>query len=54
MVKSVIWSDFAIRDLREIFVKQYRVIYKIEEKQIVIHGVIHMSQDFEALKKNYE
>jgi toxin ParE1/3/4 len=101
MVKPIIWSDFAIRDIREIyhyiradsifyadrlldeivskvetlppmpnrgrvtpefgdssireiFVKQYRVIYKIEEERIVIHGVIHMARDFEALKKNYD
>src|SRR5438876_10038097 len=98
MVKPIIWSDFAIRDvreiyqyiradsvfyadrlldeivnkaeslsplpnrgritpefndskIREIFVKQYRLIYKIEEKRIVIHGVIHMARDFDALSK---
>ena len=98
MVKPIIWSDFAIRDLREIyhyiradsvfyadrlldeivskaeslppmpnrgritpefgdtsireiFVKQYRVIYKVEEKRIVIHGVIHMARDFEVLTR---
>jgi len=98
MVKPIIWSDFAIRDIREIyhyiradsvfyadrlldeivtkvesipplpncgritpefgdssireiFVKQYRVIYKIEEKRIVIHGIIHMARDYETLSK---
>ncbi len=35
--------------IREIFVKQYRLIYKIEENRIVIHGVIHMARDLEAL-----
>ncbi|MFI5264358.1 MAG: type II toxin-antitoxin system RelE/ParE family toxin [Candidatus Kapaibacterium sp.] len=37
--------------IREIFVKQYRLIYEIEERRIVIHNIIHMARDYEAMLK---
>lgn len=41
--------ELDINNLREIFVKQYRIVYQIEEEQIVVHGVVHMARDFNAL-----
>jgi plasmid stabilization system protein ParE len=35
--------------IREIFIKQYRVIYKTTSDSITIHGVIHMARDFQTL-----
>ncbi len=33
--------EFGDKDVRELFVKEYRLMYKIEESNVVILGVIH-------------
>lgn len=36
-------------DIREIFVKEYRLIYSIKESRVVILGLIHGKRDLKAL-----
>jgi addiction module RelE/StbE family toxin len=36
-------------DIREIIVKEYRLIYSIEESRVVILGLIHGKRDLKAL-----
>ena len=35
-----------IEKYRETFIESFRLMYKVEEKQITILGVVHMSMDF--------
>ena len=36
-------------DVREVFVKKYRLIYKIKEDRVIILALIHGARDFAAL-----
>lgn len=36
-------------NIREIFIKEYRLIYRIEESRVVILGLIHGKRDLKAL-----
>ena len=36
-------------DIREIFVKSYRLIYKIKENEVIILALIHGARDLESL-----
>lgn len=38
-------------DIREIFIKQYRLIYRIEEERVTILGVIHGRRDLKSAWK---
>jgi toxin ParE1/3/4 len=48
-MRGRITPEFENPAIREIFVKQYRLIYQIEEKRIVIQGVVHMARDYQAM-----
>jgi toxin ParE1/3/4 len=41
--------EIAIPDIRELFVRDYRLIYQITEKEVRILGFIHGSRDLPAL-----
>jgi toxin ParE1/3/4 len=38
------------RNIREIFIRNYRLIYSIEESRIIILGIIHGKRDFRNIK----
>jgi plasmid stabilization system protein ParE len=38
--------------IRELFIKEYRLIYGIEESRVVILGVVHGKRDLKKLWKN--
>lgn len=40
--------------IREIFVNQYRIIYKIDDSQIMILGLVHGRRDLTALWEDKE
>ncbi len=41
--------ELANPDIRELFVKEYRLIYSIEESRVVVLGLIHGKRDLEKL-----
>lgn len=41
--------EFAIPDIRELFVRDYRLIYRVTEKEVQILGFIHGSRDLSSL-----
>ena len=41
--------EFNKADVRELFVKEHRLIYKVEEFRIVILGIIHGKRDLATL-----
>lgn len=41
--------ELASPDIRELFVKEYRLIYGIEESRVVILGLIHGKRDLKRL-----
>ncbi len=41
--------EFALPGIREIFVRNYRLIYREDEKEVLILGFIHGSRDLPAL-----
>ena len=43
--------EFSNITIRELFIKEYRLIYKIEESRILILGIIHGRRDLKALAK---
>ena len=43
--------EFSNTAVRELFIKEYRLIYKIEEPRIVILGIIHGKRDLKALSE---
>lgn len=49
-----IFPDLANKDIREIFVFSYRIIYQASPDKIMIFSIIHMSRDLspEAVLKN--
>jgi plasmid stabilization system protein ParE len=56
MAKQIVWPKEAINDenTREIFIGDYRLLYRIEGKQISIIAVVHGSSDLRKIlqKKN--
>ncbi|OGQ60563.1 MAG: plasmid stabilization protein [Deltaproteobacteria bacterium RIFCSPLOWO2_02_FULL_53_8] len=42
--------EFGDRGIRELIVKEYRLIYCIEETRVVILGVIHGKRDLQILR----
>lgn len=38
-------------DIRELFVREFRLIYSIEEKRVVILGIVHGKRDLKRLWK---
>lgn len=43
--------EFGVSGIRELFVKEYRLIYCIEETRVVMLGVIHGKRDLQRLRK---
>ena len=43
--------EFSNTSIRELFIREYRLIYKIEEPRIIILGIIHGRRDLGALAK---
>ena len=43
-----ITPEYREETLREVFVKQYRIIYEVTERSVIVHGVIHMARDLES------
>ncbi|MFI5263710.1 MAG: type II toxin-antitoxin system RelE/ParE family toxin [Candidatus Kapaibacterium sp.] len=41
--------EFEDPTLREIFISQYRLMYQVLQKEIIITAVIHMSRDLQNL-----
>lgn len=41
--------ELANPDIRELFVKEYRLIYSIEESRVVVLGLIHGKRDLKRL-----
>lgn len=41
--------EIANPDIRELFVKEYRLIYSIEESRVVVLGLIHGKRDLKRL-----
>jgi len=41
--------EIAMADIRELFIRDYRLIYRILDKEIRILGFIHGSRDLPAL-----
>ncbi len=41
--------EIGSKDIREVLVKSYRLIYKIEETSIVVLALIHGARDLDAL-----
>ena len=41
--------ELANPDIRELFVKEYRLIYSIEESRVVVLGLIHGKRDLKKL-----
>ncbi|MCL4497251.1 MAG: type II toxin-antitoxin system RelE/ParE family toxin [Deltaproteobacteria bacterium] len=46
--------EFSNTAVRELFIKEYRLIYKIKESRIVVLGIIHGKRDLKALSENGE
>lgn len=38
-------------NIRELFVKEYRLIYEVDPSRVVIYGLIHGRRDLKALKR---
>jgi len=43
--------EFSNTIVRELFIKEYRLIYKIEESRIVVLGIIHGKRDLKVLSE---
>ncbi|MHB1661108.1 MAG: type II toxin-antitoxin system RelE/ParE family toxin [bacterium] len=43
--------EFSNTSVRELFIKEYRLIYKTEESHILILGIIHGKRDFKVLSE---
>ena len=43
--------EFSNTAVRELFIKEYRLIYKIEESRIVVLGIIHGKRDLKVLSE---
>ncbi len=41
--------EFGRQDIRELFIKGYRLMYQIEESHVVILGLIHGRRDLKSL-----
>lgn len=41
--------EFSNPNIRELFVKEYRLIYSIEESRVIILGIIHGKRDLKSL-----
>jgi toxin ParE1/3/4 len=41
--------EFGLADIRELFVRNYRLIYRLTEKEVQVLGFIHGSRDLTAL-----
>jgi plasmid stabilization system protein ParE len=41
--------EFSNPNIRELFVKEYRLIYSIEESSVIILGIIHGKRDLKSL-----
>ena len=46
--------EFSNAAVRELFIKEYRLIYRIEEFRIVVLGIIHGKRDLKALSEKGE
>ena len=46
--------EFGDPNIRELFVKEYRLIYSIEEDRIVLLGLVHGKRDLKTLWVNYK
>ena len=46
--------EFSNAAVRELFIKEYRLIYKIKESRIVVLGIIHGKRDLKALSEKGE
>lgn len=41
--------EFAVPNIRELFIREYRLIYGIEEQRIIVLGIIHGKRDLKKL-----
>ena len=46
--------EFSNATVRELFIKEYRLIYRIEESRIIVLGIIHGKRDLKALSEKGE
>ena len=46
--------EFSNTAVRELFIEEYRLIYRIEESRIVVLGIIHGKRDLKALSEKNE
>ncbi len=46
--------EFSNAAVRELFIKEYRLIYRTEESRIVVLGIIHGKRDLKALSEKDE
>ena len=48
-LRGRIVPEFADRTIRELFVREYRLIYTVEESRVVILGLIHGRRELKRL-----
>ncbi|MBM4167492.1 MAG: type II toxin-antitoxin system RelE/ParE family toxin [Ignavibacteria bacterium] len=51
-LRGRIVPEFSTPNIKELFVKEYRLIYRVEETSVTILGIIHGKRDLKTLWKD--